>query len=144
MGAPDRTPSDPAISRHDAPSGVRRRSLPEHDTPTRSIETNIGLIFILMREETLGPSSLFTSIQQSSYHRPVPSKGTTSGESRSCTRSLWWRMVMLQPNELGSRGLLGATTRSRRHATQRRLDHQKDSVAAVVLALDHRNELERD
>jgi hypothetical protein len=48
-------------------------------------------------------------------------------------------MVMLQPHGLGSRGLLGATTRSRRHATQRKLDHQKDSVvAAVVLALDRR------
>jgi hypothetical protein len=30
------------------------------------------------------------------------------------------------------------------HATQRRLDHQKDSMAAVVLALDRRNELGRD
>ena len=35
-GAPDRIPSDPAISRHESPSGVRRRSLPKPDTLARS------------------------------------------------------------------------------------------------------------
>ena len=36
MGAHDRIPSDPAISRHESPSGVRRRSLPKLDTLARS------------------------------------------------------------------------------------------------------------
>ena len=36
MGAHDRIPSNPAISRHESPSGVRRRSLPKLDTLARS------------------------------------------------------------------------------------------------------------
>ena len=35
-GAPDRIPSDPAISRHESPCGVRRRSLPKLDNLARS------------------------------------------------------------------------------------------------------------
>jgi hypothetical protein len=42
MGAYDQIPSDPANSRHEAPTGVRRWSLPELDTPSRSMRADIN------------------------------------------------------------------------------------------------------
>jgi hypothetical protein len=51
MGAHDQIPSDPAISRHEAPSGVHQRSIPKLDTPARSIRASIHQIFVLAREE---------------------------------------------------------------------------------------------
>jgi hypothetical protein len=54
MRAHDRILSDPAIFRHDASSGVHRRSLPEHDTPVRSMGKGNRHIFILARDVTLG------------------------------------------------------------------------------------------
>ena len=59
MGAHDRIPSDPAISRHESPNGVCRRSLPKHDRPARSMRIGIRQIFILTRGGTLGPPPLF-------------------------------------------------------------------------------------
>ena len=52
-GAHDRIPSDPAISRHESPSGVRRRSLPKHDRPARSMGTcnfylRLVLVFVVV------------------------------------------------------------------------------------------------
>jgi hypothetical protein len=87
MGAPGRIPSDPAISRHDAPSGVRRRILREHDTPTKSMETGFWQILILARGGTQGPHPLFMLIQQSPHHRLAPgdqSKRTDLRPRRSC------------------------------------------------------------
>jgi hypothetical protein len=45
MGAHDRIPPNPAISRHESPNGVRQRSLPKHATATRSIKIDIRQIF---------------------------------------------------------------------------------------------------
>jgi hypothetical protein len=42
-GTPDRIPSNPAISRQDVLSGVRRWSIPEHDTRIRSVDKGIWL-----------------------------------------------------------------------------------------------------
>jgi hypothetical protein len=48
MDVHDRIPSNLALSRHEFPSGVRRRSLLEHDTPARSMAAG-------MRDVNLGP-----------------------------------------------------------------------------------------
>jgi hypothetical protein len=71
MDAHDRIPPDSAISRHDSPSGVRRRSLPEHSHPDRSMGTGIQPVFILAREGTLGPPPLFEPSQQPPRRPPA-------------------------------------------------------------------------
>ena len=50
-GAHDRIPSDPAISKHESPSGVRQRGLPKHDCLATSMGIDIRQIATLMREE---------------------------------------------------------------------------------------------
>jgi hypothetical protein len=50
-GAHDRIPSNSATSRHEAPNKGRRRSLPEHDTPPRSMVMNYWQIFIRRKLE---------------------------------------------------------------------------------------------
>jgi hypothetical protein len=51
MGACDRIPSDPAIFRLELPSEVRQWSLPELDTPVKSMETCIKKIFVFVGEK---------------------------------------------------------------------------------------------
>jgi hypothetical protein len=46
-GTHDRIPSNPAIFRHKASIGARRRCLTEYDTPTRSMGTSIRQFFYL-------------------------------------------------------------------------------------------------
>jgi hypothetical protein len=51
MGARHRIPSDPAIFRLEFPSEVRQWSLPELDTPVKSMETCIKKIFVFIGEK---------------------------------------------------------------------------------------------
>ena len=60
-GAHDRIPSDPAISTHESPSGVRRRSLPKHDRPARSM--GIG-IYRLNSQDSHAPTPPVESMQE--------------------------------------------------------------------------------
>jgi hypothetical protein len=47
LGAHDRISSDLAISKHEAPKGVHRLSLPELDTAARSRSARINKVFVL-------------------------------------------------------------------------------------------------
>jgi hypothetical protein len=51
MGAHDRIAPDSAISKHETPNRIHRWSLPELDTPAKSIMAGIKWIFILVQGE---------------------------------------------------------------------------------------------
>jgi hypothetical protein len=58
--ADDRISSEPAISRHDVPSGARRRSLPENTISTQIYEDMHPVDLHLVTRGTLGPPPLFS------------------------------------------------------------------------------------
>jgi hypothetical protein len=76
MGAHDRIPPDPAISRHESPSGVRRRSLPKYATATRTMKTGR---FSSGRERNLRTATIIRSKPAA----PTP-PARSRGEKWSC------------------------------------------------------------
>jgi hypothetical protein len=73
----DQIPSDPAISRHEAPNEVCRRSLLEHNTSARTMRTGIREIVILTRDGTLGPPPLFGRASSPHTVGQLPAIGTS-------------------------------------------------------------------
>jgi hypothetical protein len=117
-------PSDPAISRRDAPSGVCRFFLPEHNTPTRSMEMGIRQILILAREGILGSLSLFMSNQQSPYHRPA--RGERNGQT-----DLRPRQVRVTQNQTRESSLGDAMSLPRRAGRAAACGHLCDRYTIV-------------
>jgi hypothetical protein len=76
MSAHDQITPDQAISRHDSSSGVRRQTLPEHDSLTRSMGTCIRQNISLAREGTLGWLPCINRVPRPSQHqRGWPEEG---------------------------------------------------------------------
>jgi hypothetical protein len=85
MGARDRVPPDPAVSRRESPMEDRRRRLPEPVTLARSMGTQLRQIIILTQIGILGPPPLFRS-RPHAGDRPRPSK-VASGDTKRRSRS---------------------------------------------------------